>query len=282
MLCAACAWWSTLAAYSVAMTGKQTTVPSLREWAETVSARAFDPAWIDLYALQQYDQVLRALGWQSTARASARTEERLRTVDRHEVTIFVLMFLLPVVAVTGVLGGSDQPTHTEFGGLDAGLGVPLVAIVFALSLPGPLLELRRCLLYRGRLTYIEIAGSCLTLSAAAATLAGMSHVWGVDVLHLSPASIPVWASLVLTAAALCAITVATARRGPAAPTHFRPAGEPDPVRARELLDRLAPGERDHLTQARDRAITTLRDRDLLTLEQAVRLSELPLGRSMAV
>ncbi|RYB96561.1 hypothetical protein EUA06_03060 [Nocardioides glacieisoli] len=264
------------------MTGKQTKVPNLREWADTVSARAFDPAWIDLYTLQQYDPVLSALGWRSTFRTSARTEDRLRTMDRHVAAIFFFLFLLPVIAVTGTLGGSDLATHTEFAGLDAGVGVPLVAIVFTLSLPGPLLELRRCVLHRGRVTYIEIAGFCVTLFASAATLAGMSSNWDVDVLRLALPSVPVWASLVLTATTLGAITVATSRQGPAAPDHFRRSGDPDLVRARELLARLAPGERDHLAQARGRAISTLRDRGLLTLEQAVQLSDLALGESMSL
>ena len=67
------------------MTGKKTKVPNLREWADTVSARAFDPAWIDLYPLQQYDHVLQALGWRSTFRTSARTEDRERPMDRHSL-----------------------------------------------------------------------------------------------------------------------------------------------------------------------------------------------------
>ena len=47
------------------------------------------------------------------------------------------MFLLPVIAVTGTVGGSDLATHTEFEGLDAGVGdVPLVAIVFTALLAG--------------------------------------------------------------------------------------------------------------------------------------------------
>lgn len=264
------------------MTAKQTRVPHLREWADTVSPRAFDPAWIDLYTLQQYDHVLRALGWQGRFRTSARAEERLRPMDRHGAAIFLLMFLLPVIAVTGTVGGSDLATQTEFAGLDAGVGVPLVAIVFTLSLPGPLLELRRCVLQRGRLTYIEVAGFCVTLFSAAVTLWGMSRKWDVDVLRVPLASVPVWASLALTATVLGAITVAGFRRGSALPAHFRRSGDPDLVRARELLDRLDPGERDHLAQARARAISTLRDRGLLTLDQAVQLSEIPLGQSVTL
>ena len=263
------------------MTGKQTRVPSLREWVDTVSTRAFDPAWIDLYALQQYDAVLRALGWRSTFRTSAKVEDRERSVDRHTLAVFFFMILLPVVGFT-TFGGTDIATNTTFDGFDADVGVPVVASAFALSLPGPLLELRRCLLHRGRLTYVEVAGFCVTLVAAALTLTGMARVWDVDVLHLQPASIPVWASLVLTATAFAVASLATFRRGPGAPAHFRRSGDPDPDRARELLDRLDPGERAHLADVRRRAISTLRDRGLLTLEQTVQLSDLPLGQSMSL
>ena len=263
------------------MTGKQTKVPNLREWADTVSVRSFDPAWVDLYALQQYDPVLRALGWRSTVRTSARAEDRGRPMDRHTAALFVFMFLLPVIAFTA-FGGSDLATHTEFDGLDAGVGVPLVAVVFALSLPGPLLELRRCVLHRGSLTYIAVAGFCVTLFASVGTLVGMARLWDVDVLGLSWASVPVWASLVLTGTSLGVITVAGSRQRAPLPAHFRRSGDPDPAQARALLDRLDPGERDHLAQARGRAIATLRDRGLLTLEQAVQLSELPLGQSVSL
>ena len=235
------------------MTGKQTKVPSLREWADTVSARAFDPAWVDLYALQQYDTILRALGWRSTFRTSARTGDRERSMDRHSFAVFFFMILLPVVASA-----------------------------FTLSLPGPLLELRRCLLRRGSLTYFEVAGFCVTLVASALTLTGMARVWDVDVLHLQPASIPVWASLVLTATTFAVVSLATFRRGQGTPAHFRRSGDTDPDRARELLDRLDPGERTHLADVRRRAISTLRDRDLLTFEQAVQLSDRPLGQSMSL
>jgi hypothetical protein len=263
------------------MTGKQTKVPSLREWADTVSARAFDPAWVDLYALQQYDTILSALGWRSTFRTRARTGDRERSMDRHSFAVFFFMILLPVVAFTA-FGGTDLATHTTFEGFDAGVGVPVVASAFTLSLPGPLLELRRCLLRRGSLTYFEVAGFCVTLVASALTLTGMARVWDVDVLHLQPASIPVWASLVLTATTFAVVSLATFRRGPGTPAHFRRSGDPDPDRARELLDRLDPGERTHLADVRRRAISTLRDRDLLTLEQAVQLSDLPLGQSMSL
>ena len=263
------------------MTGKKTKVPSLREWADTVSARAFDPAWIDLYALQQYDTILRALGWRSTFRTSARSEDRERSPDRHTFAVFFFMILLPAVAFTA-FGGTDIATNTTFEGFDGGVGVPVVASAFTLSLPGPLLELRRCLLQRGHLTYLVVAGFCVTLVASVLTLTGMARVWDVDVLHLQPASIPVWASLVLTATTFAVVSLVTFRRGPGTPAHFRRSGDPDPGRARELLDRLDPGERAHLADVRRRAISTLRDRDLLTLEQAVQLSDLPLGQSMAL
>jgi hypothetical protein len=263
------------------MTQKKTKVPHLGEWADTVTARDFDPAWIDLYALQQYDHVLRALGWRGTFRTNVRAEDRERPMDRHSLAIFVFMILLPVVGVTA-FGGSDLATHTTFEGLDAGVGVPVVASAFTLSLPGPVLELRRCLLRRGDLTYLEVAGFGVTLVASTLSLIGLTRIWDVDVLHLQVASVPVWASLVLAATALCVITLITHRRGPSAPAHFRRSGDADPERARELLDRLASGERGHLAQARGRAISTLRDRGLLTLEQAVQLSDLPLGGSMSL
>ena len=263
------------------MTAKQTKVPNLREWSETVPARAFDPAWIDLYALQQYDHVLRALGWQSTFRTSARTEDRDRPMDRHTFAVFFFMFLLPVVGVT-TFGGSDIATNTTFEGFDAGVGVPVVASAFTLSLPGPLLELRRCLLRRGTLTYVEVAGFCVTLVASALTLTGMARRWNVDVLHLDLVSVPVWASLVLTATTFGVVSLVSFRRGPGTPAHFRRSGAPDLARAREQLDRLDPAERTHLAEVRGRAISTLRDRGLLTLEQTVELSGLPLGQSTSL
>ena len=263
------------------MTGKQTKVPSLREWADTVSARAFDPAWIDLYALQQYDTILRALGWRSTFRTSARTEDRERPMDRHALAIFVFMILLPVVAFTA-FGGSDLATNTDVRGVRRRSGcprgrdrlhaLPAGTAAGAEAMPAP----------AGQSDLLEVAGFCVTLVASALTLIGMARVWDVDVLHLQLASIPVWASLVLTATTFAVVSLVTFRRGPGTPAHFRRSGEPDPVRARELLDRLDPGERAHLADVRRRAISTLRDRDLLTLEQAVQLSDLPLGQSMAL
>ncbi len=163
------------------------------------------------------------------------------------------------------------------------MGVPLVASAFTLSLPGPLLELRRCLLHRGGLTYLEVAGFCVTLVASALTLTGMARIWDVDVLHLQLASIPVWASLVLTATTFCRGLAGHLPTGAEAlPRTSDAPGTRTPFGPESCWTGSTPVSGPTSAEVRRRAISTLRDRGLLTLEQAVQLSDLPLGQSMSL
>ncbi len=64
--------------------------------------------------------------------------------------------------------------------------------------------------------------------------------------------------------------------------HFERVGDPDPARARDLVEALAAGEREHLILQRRRAVATLRERGLIDLDEAVHVESLPLGESAAI
>ena len=143
-------------------------VPTAREWSENVSPRDFRLRDLDLYVLKQYDHVLRSLGWRGRYRAGS-------TGDGPR----------PAPSRRPDLHSAVRPAHgrdvrhrqrlvhhcgwgaMEFEGFDPGLGIPIVVACFVLSVPGPLLVLRRWWTSNRRWTTPEV--SCLAFVWRAAS-----------------------------------------------------------------------------------------------------------------
>ena len=126
------------------MTTWTTKVPTAREWSETVSPRDFRLRDLDLYVIKQYDHVLASLGWRSKYRAGS-TGDGPRSFRRDDL-ILIPLFVLPLAGMSAIASGWFRTANggfMEFEGFDSGAGIPIVVTCFVLSLPGPLLVLRR-------------------------------------------------------------------------------------------------------------------------------------------
>lgn len=258
-------------------------VPTAREWSENVSPRDFRLGDLDLYVVKQYDDVLRSLGWRGRYRAGA-TGDGPRPARRDDL-IFLPLFVLPMAGMFAT--GSGWFTTAgggvmEFEGFDAWLGIPIVAACFLLSLPGPLLVLRRWWASNRRWTTPEVLCLAFVLVCSLLALRGLRNAWEVDVLRASPASLPVWATTIVATTAVMAIASASRGRRDAVLAHFERVGDPDPARSRQLVEALSPGERENLITQRRRAVATLRERGLIDLDEAVQVESLPLGESAAI
>ncbi|PUA81961.1 hypothetical protein C7S10_07945 [Nocardioides currus] len=258
-------------------------MPTVREWSESVSPRDFRLRDLDLYVLQQYDQVLRSLGWRGRYRAGA-TGDGPRPARRDDL-VFIPLFVLPMAGMFATGSGwftTAGGGAMEFEGFESWLGVPIVVACFALSLPGPVLVLRRWWTGNRRWTTPEVVCLALDVGFGLLALRGLANAWQVEVLSAAPASLPVWAATVVAAVSLAAIVSASRGRRDAVLTHFERVGDPDPARARDLVEALAAGEREHLITQRRRAVATLRERGLIDLDEAVHVESLPLGESAAI
>lgn len=263
-------------------TGK---VPTAREWSEKVSPRDFRLRDLDLYVLKQYDHVLRSLGWRGRYRAGA-TGDGDRPLRRDDL-IFLPLFVLPLAGLcaTGGDGGWFRTAGgglMKFEGFDSAVGIPIVVACFVLSFPGPLLVLRRWWTCNRRWTTTEVLCLAAVWVCSLLTLRGLGNRWGVDVLRAAPASLPVWATAIVATAAVIAVVSASRGRRDAVLAHFERVGDPDPARARDLVEALNPGEQENLITQRRRAIATLRERGLIDLDEAVQVESLPLGQSAAI
>ena len=255
-------------------------VPTVREWSEIVSPRDFRLGNLDLYVVKQYDQVLRSLGWRGRFRAGA-TGDGPRPGRRDDL-IFIPLFVLPFAGVSATGSGWFSTAGggvMEFQGFDAWLGIPIVVACFVLSLPGPVLVLRRWWTSNRRWTTPEVLCLAFVLGCSLLALRGLRNAWEVDVLRAAPASLPVWATAIVAGTAVVAIASASRGRRDAVLAHFERVGDPDPARSRDLVDALSPGERENLITQRRRAVATLRERGLIDLEEAVQVESLPLGQS---
>ena len=260
-------------------TGK---VPTAREWSETVSPRDFRLRDLDLYVVRQYDHVLGSLGWRGRYRAGS-TGDGPRPV-RPDDLIFIPLFVLPMAGMFAT--GSGWFTTAgggvmEFEGFGSGVGLPIVATCFVLSLLGPLLVLRRWWASNRRWATPEVGCLAFAVACSLLTLLGLRGAWEVDVLR-APVALPVWATAIVATAAVVAVVTASRGRRDAVLAHFERVGEPDPVRSRQLVEALSPGEREHLISQRRRAIATLRERGLIDLDEAVQVESLALGQSTAI
>lgn len=260
-------------------------VPTAREWSEKVVPRDFRLRDLDLYVVQQYDDVLRSLGWRGRYRAGS-TGDGGRPGRRDDL-IFIPLFVLPMAGMfaTGGGGGWFRTASggiMKFEGFDSGVGIPIVVACFLLSLPGPVLVLRRWWTDNRRWTTPEVSCLAFVLVCSLLGLRGLGGAWEVDVLRPAPASLPVWGTAILATAALLAIASASRGRRDAVLAHFERVGVPDPVRSRQLVESLNPGEQENLITQRRRAIATLRERGLIDLDEAVHVESLPLGQSVAI
>lgn len=265
------------------MTTWTSKVPTAREWSEKVSPRDFRLRDLDLYVLKQYDAVLRALGWRGRYRAGA-TGDGPRPGRRDDL-IFIPLFVLPMAGMFATGSGwftTSGGGVMEFEGFDRGLGIPIVVACFVLSVPGPLLVLRRWWTSNRRWTTPEVLCLAFVLACGLLALRGVRNAWKVDVLRAVPASLPVWATTILATTALIAIASASRGRRDAVLAHFERVGDPDPARSHQLVEALSPGERENLITQRRRAIATLRERGLIDLDEAVQVESLPLGQSAAI
>ncbi|WP_299053731.1 hypothetical protein [uncultured Nocardioides sp.] len=149
------------------------------------------------------------------------------------------------------------------------------ALLFLVAVPGPALVAMRWLAAHRRRDWLEIAYLAFTTLVGASVLTSMITDWYVEPLALP--TLPVWVTTVTAAAVLLAVAVASRGRRTQADEHFRVVGEPDPTKARQMIEALPARTREQLHDMRTRAVENLTKRGVVDADEARRITSTPLG-----
>lgn len=260
------------------MTGANQTI-NVRTWSKTVPPYGFRLGDLDLYALKEHDDILRALGYR-------RDTFRGRKVLRVVVS---LTFLLALVGGVSTLGGTVLSTQggvtrpiREADPLSDDLGIPLTTGCFVVVFLGVVAIAYRWLTTNRHSTAAEIGYLIAAVACGGLALWQLGSDREVAVLAFAPASIPVWVTVAAAAGLLAAVLLCSRGRRVPVLRHFRAIGPPNHQQALELIRDLEPVVREKRLDERRRAIVRLKERGLIDDAEAATIESLPLGSSPTI
>lgn len=243
-------------------------VPKIRAWSNTVRRSQLRLSDIDLYVLRDRPEILAALG---------RTRAPDDSPPRQRAASFLrgLAMIAPALSIVAYGGTVPGNNTLEAPPMEADFAVVYTALCFLVTLPGPIIALRRWRIAHRRRDWLELSYLGGTVLLGALIYSSMVTAW-----RLPPIAVPTWP--VLLAIGLSAVVLAVmvfGSRGPRTPadSHFPRVGPTDAARVRSLVDRLSPKVREQLHAMRSRALEKLRDRDLIDDDQLSRVAATPLG-----
>ena len=250
---------------------------NVRTWSKRVPRHRFRPELLDLYAVKNHDEIVRALGYE-------RRDPSAATVRGAAVGLGQLAFVLALVAgVAGIAGtvlayDPASGTVTDTGlPLDEDVVFSVTVVSFCIVLVGVLVITLSWLRARRHWSLVERGFLIATIACAVVALLSLGRTFDVDVLGFAPASIPVWAALGAAVVVLAAQLTLSQGKRQQLTSDFRRVGEPDHHRAMTLVAGLDVKQRDRLTAERRRAIDRLRERGVIDDDEERRLGALPLG-----
>ncbi|RKT83366.1 hypothetical protein SAMN05421805_105149 [Saccharopolyspora antimicrobica] len=241
--------------------------PGAHSWASQVSDEEFRLSELDLHVLGSHPEILAVLGRRWRTGPSA---------DTMAMAAALPAGLGALVLAPGWFRQAQGEPWLE----PVDLGDGSASSFFFLGALVALAVLAALWLRRGRLRAgSEVFAVVFTLVAGLIALPLMASV-DVDVLGFAPVALPVWGATAAAVVVLGAFTLASAGRRAGDARDFRITGPADLARADALIAALPPRKAKGLASERTRAVGRLRERGMITADEAAAVEALPIGSSV--